>query len=479
MAAIFRVILLASLAFAAPASADWPANSAALGARDHPKVLQRYGGDSPNPARVAYVAALGAKLVAVSPRPDERWTFTLLDSPEVNAFALPGGYVYVTRGLLALANNEAELAAVLAHEITHVVAQHVEARQTAQKDALVSGALSALVTGILGGGENRLGDAVRSGVEKVFGQMGAYSKEQEFAADAGGISLLRAAGYDPAAQARFLASMAANATLKAEIAGRAFDETKVPVFANHPAPAERQLRAFALAGDATGATNTEAYLAAIDGMVYGESARGGFVLGQRFVHPALGFSFTAAPGLQLQNTARQINISGPNRSTLIMSGAPDTGNLTVALRDWAAQVPRLERQSRRLENLRTLTINGLEAATGTLRMRKRGQRSALRLTVIRFNGSLIRFAGNVRRGDQESAVLHWQTVQSFRALGTGEAAGFQEQNITLYRVRPGDDTATLATMMALPDNREPWFLVLNGLVPGTTPTPGALVKLVQ
>jgi len=478
MNVFLRILSMALFVTAAPAWAEWPAESAALGARDHPKILQKFGGEVRDQALTDYVSRIGAQMVAVSSRPDERWVFTVLDSPEVNAFALPGGYIYVTRGLLALANNESELAAVLAHEVIHVVEYHVEDRLEANKDAMVNGALSALVTGIFGGGENRLGDAVRSGVETTFGQIGSYSKEQEFAADAGGIELLLAAGYRPAAQADFLASMTANAALRASIAGREYNETTAPMFANHPAPAERQLRALALAGDRDGVRDSEIYLSMIDGMVFGQSARGGFVRGQSFVHNDLGFSFVAADGLRIQNAARQINILGPNRSTLIMSGGRDEGSLTDALQEWFAQIPRSERQSRRLENIRTLEINGLDAATGTLRMRKRGQRSTLRLTVIRFNGGLVRFAGNVLRGDDDSAVLHRDTVQSFRALSEAGRSEVAEVYLSVHRVRAGESVASLASEMAVNSHAEAWFRVLNGLDEDGEPARGTLVKLI-
>jgi len=456
---------------ASPALAEWPTESAAMGARDHPKIVQRFGGEVRNPALSAYVDEVGAAMVAVSSRPDEVWQFTVLDSPEVNAFALPGGYIYVTRGLLALANDESELAAVLAHEITHVVEAHVEARAEAQKDALLDGAVSALVTGIFGGGENRVGDAVRSGVESALGQMGAYSKAQEFAADAGGIELLRAAGYRPAAQADFLASMAANAALKAEMAGREYDEANAPIFANHPAPAERQLQALALAGDAGGRRGVEAYLAAIDGMIYGQSQRGGFVQGQVFIHPVLGFTFEAAPGLRIQNAARQINILGPNRATLIMSGGPDNDDLSGALQAWAAQIPRRDRQGRGISHVRRLEINGLPAATGTLSLRKRGQRSTLRLTVIRFGDGLIRFASTVRRGDDAVADLHWQTVLSFQPIEGAEAP--PEAHIEVIQVS-GEEIVTLAYPLS-----EAEFRVLNGMGPADVVFTGQFVKLVS
>jgi len=457
------------------ALAEWPAESVALGARDHPKILQRFGGEVQNPALSNYVAEIGAQVVAVSGRAGEDWHFTVLDSPEVNAFALPGGYIYVTRGLLALANNESELAAVLAHEVTHVIEAHVEARLEAQGDALVDGALSALVTGIFGGGENRMGDAVRQGVETAFGQIGAYSKEQEFAADAGGIELLRRAGYRPAAQADFLGAMVANAGLKAAEAGRDYDAANAPIFANHPAPAERQLQALALAGDVEGRLGRGDYLDAIDGMVFGQNQRGGVVRGQRFTHSDLGFAFEAAEGLRIQNAARQINILGPNRSTLILSGGRDSGDLRAALRTWAAQIPRRDRQNRDIGNVRRLDINGMEAITGTLSLRKRGQRSALRMTMIRFNGGLIRFAGTVQRGDDGSADLHWQTVRSFEALQRGAAGDNAQTFIEVHTVGAGETVDELAGQSLT----ESQFRVLNGLSDDEGLTPGRLIKRVS
>lgn len=462
-----------------PALAEWPDESVALGAQGHPKVLQRYGGEVQNPALSDYVAHVGAQVVAVSARADERWHFTVLDSAEVNAFALPGGYVYLTRGLLALANNESELAAVLAHEITHITEAHVEARQVAQGDAMVDGALSALVTGIFGGGEDRVGDAVRQGVETAFGQIGAYSKVQEFAADAGGIELLRAAGYRPAAQADFLATMAENAALKAALAGRDYDAANAPMFAHHPAPAERQLQALALAGDAGGRRGADDYLSAINGLIYGENHRAGFMQGRSFIHPELGFFFEVAEGLRLQNAARQINMFGPKRSTLIMSGGADTGDLRAALQAWAVQIPRQERQNRNIGNIRLLEINGLEAATGTLSLRKRGQRSALRMTVIRFNGGLIRFAGTTRRGDEASADLQWQTVQSFSGLSEEGMSENPQTYISVYQVEAGETVDDLAQRVMVHGFSAAQFRVLNGLGPDEELQAGRLVKLIS
>ncbi len=467
MLKFFPALVLLALA-ASPARAEWPAESVAMGARDHPKLLQRFGGEVQNPPLSAYVSAVGARVVAASDRADETWRFTVLDSPAVNAFALPGGYIYVTRGLLALANSESQLAAVLAHEVTHVLEYHVEARQAAQSDALVEGALSALVTGLFGGGEDRLGSAVRSGVETTLGQIGSYSQEQEFAADAGGITLLQAAGYRPAAQAEFLAAMAANTALAGQRA------RGLPEFADHPAPEERQLRALALAGSADGERGVEPYLAAIEGMKFGQNQRGGIIRGQVFLHPQLGFQFEAAAGLRIQNAARQINILGPGRATLVMTGGTGTSDLLGSLQAWAAQVPRAERQGRDLSNMQRLEINGMEAATGTVNLRQRGRRTTLRLTVIRFNGGLIRFAGTTPRGDEAAAGLQWQTVQSFGPL-VADPATLAQHYLAIHYVAAGEPVEAL-----VPEGMSAAeFRVLNQLGPQQELQVGRAVKTVS
>jgi predicted Zn-dependent protease len=164
--AIAAALLLAGFS---PAQAERSAASAALGAENHPQILARFGGEVPDSTLRDYVARVAGNIVAVSAQPDEDWLFTVLDSAQVNAFALPGGYVYVTRGLLALAGDEAELAAVLAHEIVHVTQEHVEARVDAQAEdqtgEVVGNLLGNLLGGVISGSENPLGDALRNTIQ--------------------------------------------------------------------------------------------------------------------------------------------------------------------------------------------------------------------------------------------------------------------------------------------------------------------------
>ncbi|MBL4807620.1 MAG: M48 family metalloprotease [Rhodobacteraceae bacterium] len=475
-AVIHSIFGLALALCAGQASADWPTESVMIGERDHPKIVARFGGMIDDGPLADYVRRVGQLMVAVSSRPDENWQFIVLDSPEVNAFALPGGYVYITRGLLALANSEAELAAVLAHEITHIIEEHVENRAAANQDAVLDGALGALVDGLFS--SDSFGDIMRNNIESALGEIGANSQEQEFAADRGGIILLERAGYNPHAQAEFLGSMAANSALRAIMAGRGFDPEKVPFFANHPAPAERQIIARQLAGQGTGTDNIDAYLAMIEGLLYGDSAQQGFVRGQTYFYPVLGFTFTAPHGLQIQNRARQINIIGPHGSTLVMTGARDTGgSLRDYVSEWVGSIPRRERIGRRISHVQRLDINGLEAVTGTIGLRRNARRGDLQMTVIRFNGKLIRFAGFSRSRDTAAQNLLMQTVESFVALGPDAASQLQTYHIEIYEIQRRDTVDSLGAAFPQQGFGPEMLRVLNGLEDGEVLETGMPIKI--
>ena len=245
----------------------------------------------------------------------EPFTFTLLDSDVVNAFALPGGYVYVTRGLVALANNEAELAGVLGHEVGHVTARHSAQRydqaQLGQVGALAAQLGGMLLGGYLGGaqgaqlGGQYLGQAGSLGAQAW---VQGYSREQEFEADQLGIRYLGAAGYDPAAMASFLATLQADDAYRqrtqdggdgrGELPRRLVPQPSAHARARGPRGRGHQLPRCRVPE----ATDRDALLDAIDGMIWGEDPAQGVVRGRSFQHPDLRIAFEAPPGFRLQNS---------------------------------------------------------------------------------------------------------------------------------------------------------------------------------
>ncbi|MCH8951809.1 MAG: M48 family metalloprotease [Proteobacteria bacterium] len=455
------------------------------GDQNHRKIVARFGGVYENSRVTAYVDGIGQRIARVSAQPAARWTFTVLDSPTVNAFAIPGGYVYVTRGLVALAGDEAQLAGVLGHEIGHVVAGHSALRRSRGTMAGIGLLAGAIGLSVLGVDPTVAGGLMDLGRTAAGGYLAQNSRGDELDADNLGIRYLARAGYDPYAQADFLDRMSASAQLQARIAGDSYDPNRVDFFASHPATGLRTRQAIEVA-QAAGAVataganrNRERFLAAIDGMVYGDSAAQGFVDGRTFSHPKLRFTFTAPRGFTITNSANAVVATGPRKSRFIMDSDRNRGG---ALTDYIARVwaPGLAGQFRtgRLGGLRRERINGLEAASAVLPVRLGNRTFDALLVAYRLEGKLYRITGLAPRG---SGLLPAMTeaARSFRRLSGAEAGRLREKRISIVTVRGGDTPARLARRMNFDDYRVERFRVLNGLRRGEPLRAGQRVKLVR
>ena len=267
--------------------------------REHLRILASYGGIYDNAKLQAAVEKTVERLVAASERPDLKYKVTILNSPAINAFALPSGHIYVTRGLIALANDKSELASVLAHEMGHVIARHAAIREEQAKQAAL---ISHVVSDVLS--DPQMG-ALALAKSKLT--LAAFSRAQEFEADGIGVGISARAGFDPFGASRFLADMQRNADLKTGGGG----EARAPDFlTTHPATPERIKNALANARQfsrpGAGERDRNEYLGDLDGLPYGEDPSEGFVRGRRFLHPKLGFTFLAPPGFD----ARQHRAGG-------------------------------------------------------------------------------------------------------------------------------------------------------------------------
>ncbi|MHA1108150.1 MAG: M48 family metalloprotease, partial [Alphaproteobacteria bacterium] len=255
------------------------AEEISLGQEQHPKVIKAFDGIYGTPALGKYVDGVGQLLAGTTERRGIKYRFTVLNSAAVNAFALPGGYIYITRGLLALAGNEAELAAVLAHELGHVTALHHA--QRAGHSLLANVLITGL--GIAGG---RI--AADTSAALAQGLLQSFSREHEHESDDLGIRYMVRAGYDPLAMAAFLRKLRADSRLQARLRGKSPDKIdQFNYLATHPAPIERVRRAEA---NARGKRRRNAmlaediYLGNIDGILYGDDPRQGYVRGRVFSH---------------------------------------------------------------------------------------------------------------------------------------------------------------------------------------------------
>jgi len=300
------------------------------GAEAHPQLLEEFGGAYTGP-QVGYVVEVGQNIAVQSGLGNARsdFTVTLLNSPANNAFAIPGGYVYLTRQLMALMNDEAEMAGVLGHEVGHVAARHSEKRQkTATRNSII---------GLLGqiGSQVLLGDSAFGRIgQEVFGTGSQlltlkYSRKQEYEADDLGIRYLASAGYDPQALSSMLSSLAAQSAIDVRAAGR--DARSTPEWAStHPDPARRVSRAATNArklAQPDGVRNRDRFLQRLDGILYGDDPKQGVIEGNSFLHPDLKLKFSVPNGFAMQNGARAVAISGSSGQGQFTTAAYN-GNMT-------------------------------------------------------------------------------------------------------------------------------------------------------
>src|SRR5262249_55323552 len=269
-----------------------------IGRESHSQVLAEFGGVYENPNLDRYIDSLGQLLARASDRPNLKYTFTVLNSPIVNAFATPGGYIYVTRGLLALANSEAEVAGVLAHEIGHVAARHAAERQSQAVLASIPGILTGVVTG-----SDALAQAANTG---ATAHLQSYSRDQEYQADLLGVRYLTRASYDPLGMATFLEQLQADESLDATIMGRPEVGDQFSIMSTHPRTADRIQRAIQEAGGTPVANpidERDLYLSKIDGLRYGDDPEQGFIRDREFLHPVLRFTFKVPTGFHMMNSS--------------------------------------------------------------------------------------------------------------------------------------------------------------------------------
>ncbi len=477
------LLIAAHIAVVTPAAAA-PRTEAEerTGAAQHPRVLAEFGSYD-DPALVDYVTSVARRITAVTDQAAAKWTVTILDTPVVNAFALPGGYLYVTRGLLALANDEAELAGVLGHEIAHVTLGHGMKRNDRGAKAGIGLVVGAVLGRVLGG-KDTARDVLREGGKLVMGYMAGYSRDQEFAADREAVRLLSRAGFDPYAQADFLESLAAQARLQALLAGKEYNPNTVEFFDSHPATAERVRQAITEAkaqgtpvGDAP--RGEERYMAAIEGLVFGDSRVQGFVRGRHFLHPELGFAYEVPDGFTILNSNRQVTARGPRDSRMILDGAGSfDGPLTRFVTEKWEPAIRREYEAGPLNGLEATSINGLEAATGRIRIDIAGKPHTVIFAAIRIRDRIFRLFGIAGADDRETLRGLSRALTSFRPLTPSEAAKMQPFRLRGYTVREGDTVPFLAAGLPFVRARDEWFRTLNGYGEDEPPQPGDRVKLV-
>ncbi|MGF7153066.1 M48 family metalloprotease [Novosphingobium gossypii] len=445
------------------------------GAKAHPELLAEFGGALTGP-QASYVEQVGKRIAVQSGLSNATgdFTVTLLNSPVNNAFAIPGGYIYVTRQLTALMNDEAELAGVLGHEVGHVAARHSAQRQKAAQRNQILGVLGSVLAGAVLG-DNALGQFG----QKVFSQGSQlltlkFSRSQELQADQLGITYLKRAGYDPRAMSSVLESLARQNALEAQLRG---STNQTPEWAStHPDPASRVRSAMTYAGSATGGTsNRDTFLSRIDGLVYGDDPKQGVIDGRRFTHPTLRFAFEAPDGFYMVNGTQAVTISGSSGKAQF-SGAKLSGSLDSYITNVFAGLTESNQPRITPSSIERTTVNGMTAAYGVARVQQSG--GAIDVVVFAYdygNGQAYHFVALAQAGGAE---VFTPMFRSLRRISAADAGSVKPRVLRVQTVKQGDTVRSLAAKMAYTDAAVDRFLVLNGLSADAKLIPGQKIKLV-
>ena len=464
---------VADPASAQSAGAPISAAEAQQGAQYHQQFLSEFGGAMTG-SQAAYVEQVGKNIAVQSGLANSQSAFnvTLLNSSVDNAFAVPGGYVYVTRQLVSLMNNEAELAGVLGHEVGHVAARHSASRQRQAQRNSILGAIGSILSGVLLGdsGLGQLGQQIFSAAPQLL--TAQYSRRQETEADNLGINYLKGAGYDPRAMATLLQSLAAQNALDAALQGR---DASMPQWAStHPDPASRVRAALSRAGNVAGITNRDTFLSRIDGLMYGDDPRQGMIEGNTFIHPDMRLTFTAPNGFYMVNGTRAVSINGQSGQAQLTTGAYN-GDLETYVRQ-AFQALGGQQTQLAPQTMQRTTINGLPAVYGAARVNTGQQNVDVTVVAYEFSrNQAFHFAAitPAGRGSTFNSMFN-----SMRRINANEAAQVIPRRIDVVTAGRNDTVQSLAGRMAYGSAQVERFRVLNGLAANAQVVPGEKYKIV-
>lgn len=417
-----------------------------------------------DPQLQRYVSSVGMKLVTQAHRPDLPWSFVVVDEPAVNAFALPGGFIYITRGILPFLRNEAELAGVLGHEIGHVDARHSAEAYSKQLGA----GLGLVVAGIFAPSTQPLQGVAGAGLQVLFLK---YGREAEMEADGLGVGYESGAGWDPRGVPDMLGTLA-----RLDEAGGS--RRGVPNWAlTHPPAADRVTRvqdvvAKAPAGART--TNATEFERHLDGVVFGDSPEKGLVRDNEFVHPVLRFAVRFPEGWDVANSESQVTARQSDSSNIAMllqlvdDGSPveQLGPSQMARAGWTE-----------ISGDRT-SINGLDAYVGTYEGVSQGTRLRIMAAHVRAGAQTYVIAGLAPAGEFGSAASTFTSaIRTFRTLSRAEAEAIHPDRIDFHVVRTGDTWDSLARS-AGGRTKAATLAIMNGSAPATPPRVGDRIRIV-
>jgi predicted Zn-dependent protease len=421
-----------------------------------------------DPGLQRYISDIGQRMAKISERPTLPWQFAVVDQPAVNAFAIPGGFIYLTRGMLPFLDNEAELAGVIGHEIGHVTARHSVQQYTRQ----IGGAIGLSALGIFVPAARPFGDVAGAGLGVLFLK---YGRDDERQADSLGARYASTIGYDPAGVPAFLSTLG-------RLDEAAGDRKGVPNFlSTHPDPLSRVAEIQPLvrelrAGRSSFALNRDAFMRRADGIIYGDSPEQGLVRGSAFLHPVLRFRLDFPNKWDIANSASRVVATSPNADAfMLLQLVQKPQGRTV--QDVA--IDSMTRAGfRAVEGQRT-TINGLDAFIGVYRGQIEGLGDvAMRAAHIAHDSNIYMVGGLVPpQAFNQTDRTFTGSIRSFRALSASEAENIRPHRIDLHIVREGDTWDSLAERSG-GAIKAGTLAVMNNAAPGSRPQQGTRIKIV-
>ncbi|QHL85912.1 M48 family metalloprotease [Nibribacter ruber] len=445
----------------------------AMGQEADPQIVAQFGLYN-DPEMQRFIQEKGQQMAAVSHRSNLKYTFRVLDSEVINAFAVPGGYVYFTRGIMAHLNNEAQFAGVLGHEIGHVTARHSAAQQSK----------ATLTQGLLIGGMifsptlANMGQTLSQGASLLFLKFGRDAERQS---DELGVEYSTKIGYDATEMADFFL------TLQRSSAQAGAQE--IPDFlSTHPNPGDRYSTVKQLAAQWKQQVNTPLkvnrnnFLKLIDGIIYGEDPKQGFVENQVFYHPELKFQFPIPQAWQYQNTPQQVQMAPKDgKALMFLTLVPGT-----AL-EAAAQEVVTKYQLQPLES-RSVTVNGLPAIAivADQKPSQEAQQQQQEQVPVRAMIYLIQYGGNIygmfgvtsANDFNAYAPTFSNTMQNFRTLSDPDKLNRQPERVRVKTLSKASTLAQALTSYNVPTKRQEEIAILNGMQLKDQLAAGTMIKIV-
>ena len=418
-----------------------------------------------DPELQRYISQIGMRLARLSHRPQLPWHFTLVDVPAVNAFALPGGYIYITRGILAYLDNEAQLAGVLGHEIGHVTARHAAQQYT----KATGGQIGLIALGVFVPEAQAFGQIAQTGLALLFLKHG---RDDELQSDRLGVEYAAKGGWDPDGVPNFLNTLA---RISEET-----DRSGVPNWlSTHPQPADRVVRAreaIAKTGGAQeGTVAHDEYLRRIDGIIFGDNPEDGLVRRDEFIHPVMRFAVRFPQQWRVANSAEQV-VAQPQSGDRLMLLTLDQlqgGNLE------RAAVAAMQQRGLQLVDGRRTEIDGLESFVGTYQgqLQDVGTVGILAAHIL-YNDRVFLLLGMAPANTFSSAADQFsRSIRTFRRVSREEAADIHPNRVDLYVVRRGDTWASIAERsggVVTPST----LAIMNDSAANDPPPVGSRIKIV-